>query len=447
MIHELTEPTRVNWSVHAEQSLLGAMLFDTKAIDEIKIGRADFFDQRHGVIWAAIVSICAGGKPVDVITVYQHLSDADLIDDVGGLEYLNALAQSVPSAANAKRYAEIIAGKSMDRALASAADKAVTVAKSDQPLPDRLDRILGSFAELQRGSMSQAPKTLAEIAMARIDHYTALEAGEVSPGWKTGIPTLDSMLSGGFRPGSLYILAARPSVGKSSFSQTLGFGFAAQGLPVLMLSQEMSADELADRAVAMSGRISLSSLLSGKMDHDGWSRVTDAAEAIAHLPMHIDDQPALTISDIRAKARQVKGLKVLIVDYLQLCSSSIPGENRNAQIEEISRGLKSLAKALGVAVVALSQLNRAVEARTSKRPTLADLRDSGAIEQDADVVMFLWPVREYGERKLVGCGVDKNRQGRCGEFGLDFRGAIQRWGESTESIQPPASSIRSRSFE
>jgi replicative DNA helicase len=188
------------------------------------------------------------------------------------------------------------------------------------------------------------------------------------------------------------------------------------------------------------------------MDDEGWHRATDALELLAGLPVYVSDEPALTLGAIKAKARQIRGLQVLVVDYLQLCSASdsTAGSNRNAQVEEISRGLKSLSKEMGIAVIALSQLNRKVEDRAGKRPSLGDLRDSGAIEQDADVILFLWPVREYPDqgRKIVGCGIDKNRQGRTGEFALDFDGARQRWHESTESLQQqPQGKGNSRGFD
>ena len=181
------------------------------------------------------------------------------------------------------------------------------------------------------------------------------------------------------------------------------------------------------------------------MKDDDWSRASDAMEKLAHLPYFVDDQPALTLREIRMKAKSIKGLKVLILDYLQLCAGSRRDGNRNSEIEEISRGLKALAKELGIAIVALSQLNRDVERRASKRPTLSVLRDSGAIEQDADVVMFMWPVREFESegRRVIGLGIDKNRQGRLGELGLDFFGDTQRWAESTADIRQSTQSSRS----
>ena len=253
---------------------------------------------------------------------------------------------------------------------------------------------------------------------------------------------LDRLLNG-LRAGGLYILAARPSVGKSSFAESIALVLAGNGLPVLFCSMEMAEGEVADRAIANLGGVSYSALLTGQMDAVDWQHSTEAIEALSRMPFHVDDEPALTLRSIRAKARSIKGLRLLVIDYVQLAASTRRDGNRNSEIEEISRGLKALAKELGIAVLALSQLNRDVEKRTNKRPGLSDLRDSGAIEQDADVVMFLWPVRDFTEtegRKILGLGIDKNRQGRLGEIGLDFYGDNQRWAQSTADIRntPPA---------
>lgn len=280
----------------------------------------------------------------------------------------------------------------------------------------------------------------------RIDRITDLHSGEAEAGWSTRIPSLDRMLNGGLRPGMVYVLAARPSIGKSSFAESLAITLAEQGLPVLMLSQEMPEGEVADRAISSIGGIDYGNLQSGRLNDIEWSQMTEAVERVQALPFFVDDQPALRLRDIRAKARMVKGLRILILDYLQLSASSGEHASRNAEIEEISRGLKALAKDMGIAVIELSQLNREVEKRANKRPNLSDLRDSGAIEQDADVVAFLWMVREFeGEgRRILGLGVDKNRQGKKGEFGLDFFGGTQRWSESTADIRPQAVSRSTR---
>jgi replicative DNA helicase len=215
-----------------------------------------------------------------------------------------------------------------------------------------------------------------------------------------------------------------------------------------ILTQEMPDEEIGDRAIANLGRVDYTAIQTGKFSDDDWGRLTDGVEIAAQLPIWIDDQAGLTLGDIRGKARSIKGLQVLVLDYLQLCSGSTGRKdaNRNSQIEEISRGLKTLAKELGIAIVMLSQLNREVEKRADKRPHLADLRDSGSIEQDADAVVFLWPVRDFESQghRLIGCAVEANRSGPCGEFGLDTEGRHQRWVESDQDIGREAHSPLAR---
>lgn len=427
------------YSLEAEQAVIGGLLLDSSAFDRVGdvLTAADFFRFEHRELWAVIAELAMACKPADPVTVHGMLEARGIAAKVGGLEYLAELTANSMGAHNLRAYAEIVKEKAFARAVIAAAMDAETTAwRADLKPAELLDRISTTFSALERQRISKAPRSLAEVAIQRADHYAALEQGEATTGWPTGIPKLDDLLNGGLAPGRLYIVAARPSVGKSSFSQALAQHMAANGLPALFLSQEMSVNELADRGVASAGRVSYTALLSGKMGHEDWSRAADGLERLARTDLMVDDQPALRLSDIRAKARQVKGLKVLVVDYLQLCGTDLVRENRNTQIEELSRGLKALAKQLDIAVIALSQLNRDVEKRANRRPTLADLRDSGAIEQDADTVIFLWPVKDLSDgRKLVGCGIDKNRAGRCGQFGLDFDGDIQRWGESVMSVE------------
>lgn len=441
-------PHAMPWACEAEQSLLGALLLNCKdAYDRAQpISKDDFYDDRHGLIYEAIESVHLRRIPVDVVTVDYHLKETGHSDLVGGLQYLGELVGGVPGVTGTRRYAEIVREKSRQRALITATEEARDLAMQPGAMPDRLDKITSLFLALQRQTITRVPRTLKDIAIQRTQHYEELEAGRVVAGWPTHIPALDRMLNGGLRPGALYILAARPSVGKSSLSQTLGMEQAKAGRKVLFLSQEMASEELADRGVAAAGRIDYSALLTGKLGDDGWARAAEALGAQELEHFHVDDQPALTLMDVRAKAKQVPGLSMLILDYLQLCSGK--GDNRNAEIEQISRGLKALAKELNIAVVALSQLNREVEKRPGKRPVLSDLRDSGSIEQDADVVMFLWPVRDLADNaRLLGLAIEKNRQGRCGSFGLHFEGNYQRWAESTESIESNIHAIKRRGFE
>lgn len=430
------------WSVEAEQAVLGALLIDPSAMTRISLSPGDFFDDGHRAIFGAIAAEVASRRIPDVVSVFFALKDGGTDDAVGGLKYLNELAQSVPSAANILRYAEIIRERAMLRAVIAATDEAVEIASgNDGTASERTERIATLFSRLQRGHVKSMPRAIYEIALERTQHYEDLQNGRVDAGWATRIPSLDSMLSGGLRPGKLYILAARPKVGKSSLAQSIGLTMAKAGRPTLMMSLEMGSEEVADRAVVNTGRLDYSAMSSGKMTPEDWTRAADALQDLTGAPLYVDDQGGIKLSDIRAKARSVPGLKVLVLDYLQLCGSDLKDANRNAQVEELTRGLKTLAKDMGLAIVALSQLNREVEKRATKRPQLSDLRDSGAIEQDADAVMFLWPAREmnYG-RRLIGIAVEANRQGRCGAFGLEFDGSTQRWGESLLSIDQPLAS-------
>ena len=427
-------------SIEAEQSVLGGLLLDNSAWDRAGdlLTDSDFYRYEHKVIYAAIGALVNATKPADVITVFEQMQSLGKAEDCGGLVYLNALAQSVPSASNMRGYAEIVRRHAVRRALIAITDEAATMAWSSDDIDATIDRIATSLGQLERKQVRKAPRLLGDIVIERVDRIDDLHQNKIAAGWPTGFASLDRLLNGGLQPGMVYVLAARPSIGKSSLGVALLLECAGRGLPVLMLSQEMSEGEVADRAISSMGGIDYGRLQSGKLNDIEWSLLSETAERTRDLPFHIDDQAALRLRDIKAKARAVKGLKVLILDYLQLSASTGEHANRNAEIEEISRGLKAMAKDMGIAVIELSQLNREVEKRVIKRPNLSDLRDSGAIEQDADVVMFLWPVREFeGEgRRILGLGVDKNRQGKRGEFGLDFYGAFQRWSESTADIRP-----------
>jgi replicative DNA helicase len=441
-------------SVEAEQSVLGGLLMDNGAWDRAAelLTESDFYSHQHRVIWAAIAELSERHKPSDVVTVLERLQAAHKADDAGGLAYLNALAQSVPSAANMRRYAEIVRERSVLRSLIAACDDGATAAFNPQgkTVAEVLDLVGTKLAQLERSTVRQEPRPLADFVVRQLDRINDIAEGNVTAGWPTGFPSLDSMTEGGFRGGKVYVVAARPSVGKSSFAQALGLKFAANGLPVLMLSQEMPGSELAERALANLGEADYSRLQRGKLNDAEWGGVSDAADRVRDMPFWVDDQAALRLSDIRAKARMVKGLKVLVLDYLQLSAGSGQqrGENRNSEIEEISRGLKALAKQMDIAVVVLSQLNRKVEDRADKRPQLGDLRDSGAIEQDADVVLLLWPARPLTEHTtLVGCEIAKQRGGRKGEFAFDFEGRFQRWRESAAPIKGPIVRRQQEDFE
>lgn len=438
-------------SVEAEHSVLGGILIDNAVWERAsdRLTEKDFYRHEHKLIFAAIGKLVNAGKPADVVTVFDELESQGQAKECGGLDYLNSLAQSVPSAANMRRYAEIVHERALLRRVISTADEAQKLAWGSRDAVDTIDRITTMFGELQRHQVRKTPRQIGELVLPRTEHYEALANGDVQAGWRTRIPALTHKLSGGMRPGGVYVLAARPAVGKSSFAAELGINFGLDGLPTLFLSQEMGDAEVTDRAVANVGRVSYTSLQTGQVTEDGWGRIVEAADRLSKVPFYIDDQPALTLRDIRTKAKSVKGLKVLTLDYLQLTASSRKDGNRNAEIEEVSRGLKALAKELGIAVIVLSQLNREVDKRPGKRPQLSDLRDSGAIEQDADVVLLMWPVREHQDKgvKVIGLDIAKNRQGPTGSLTLEFHGDTQRWSESIEPLESTNPTTKHKAFE
>lgn len=438
-------------SIEAEQSVLGGLLLDNGAWDRVGdiLTERDFYSHDHRLIWTAISSIVNACKPADVLTTWEHLRSIGKDEQVGGLAYLNALAQSVVSAANARRYAEIVREKSLRRALIATLDEAATLAwNGAEPAPQMTDRVVTLLDRVQQGQVEHKPRQAAELVIGRLDHYSAMETGEKPTGAPTGLAKLDEALNGGLQEGRVYVLAARPSIGKTSLAMQIGLHRAKAGDGVLLLSQEMPAEECVDRALCNLGPVDYGNLQRATMTPVDWSSVTEATDILGRLPFWIDDQAGLTLADIRAKAMSLRrqGLKLLIVDYLQLCAGTNPGRGstRNGEIEELTRGIKTLAKQLRISVLLLSQLSREVEKRATPEPNLGDLRDSGAIEQDADCVLFLWFVRAWSDRKFIGMGIAKNRQGvNGGRFALEFRGNYQRWADSDADISTQRKSAAS----
>lgn len=427
------------WSCHAEYSVLGALMIDNDALARIAglVSAASFWHAPHRTLFATIVRLIGAGRPADVVTVFDALRDAGEAEAVGGLSHLNHLAQCVPSAANIVRYAEIVADKALRRTILAAAEGVAGLVHEAASADEALDLVQARLAGLKRLKAGSEPRELVDLLIERTAHWESLQAGESSPGTPTGLDPLDEALGGGIKPGRVIVLAARPSVGKTSLATQILLHVAGQGQRGLMLSQEMTAGELTDRATAHLGSVRMDRLASGQLETDDWSRISEAADRAKRLPVSIDDQPALSLLDIRAKARQAQrrgGLSLIVVDYLQLCSSAAGTEKRHHQIEQISRGIKALAKELGVCVLLLSQLNRASE---GDEPELHHLKESGAIEEDADVVVMLHPMgSEGGGALLVMAKVAKNRGGRRGRIALSFDGRTQRWTPSASDVSP-----------
>lgn len=347
------------------------------------------------------------------------------------------------STSSVRGYAAIVVEKAQRRALIRAGDEVQSLTREPEAPSVLLDRAQSTLMALKRQDTRRDPVSLADAMTARSERWEDMGKGVVAPGMRTRLPGLDRCLGGGLQRGRVVVVAARPSIGKTSLAVQIALNVAGDTHHVLALSQEMPRGDLVDRITANLGRVPLDGLLQGVApnDHDTWGRILEARESALRLPLQIDDQPALSLLAIRAKAQIAKarhGLDVLIIDYLQLCAASDRKLSRHHQIEEISRGLKTLAKELDICVVVLSQINRDVT-KSDREPTLADLKESGAIEEDADVVLLLHP---HGEptngAQVIACIVAKNRQGEKRRIALRFEGAYQRWAECTTDVSPPA---------
>lgn len=409
-------------SIEAEQSVLGALLLDNDAVDRMGDVRIEhFYRGDHRAIFSEIKRQISNGKQCDVVSVGVALGDS--IAD--GMEYLNSLAQNTPSAANIGRYADIVRDRALRRGLIAETSRLADLAFNPgaKTASEVLDVAQGAIAALAETRALREPVRASEAMIAHVDVLERRAEGKTS-GIPTGLKGIDDLLNGGPNRGNLVILGARPSMGKTALSLNIAAN-VARDHGVLFLSQEMGFDELLDRTIAFLGRVSLSSVLSGRMDNDDWNGFTAGTAKLNELNLHLDEQPALTLLDVRSKARLIKrkhGLDLLVVDYLQLMTGD--GANRNSQIEEISRGLKALAKELNIVVLALSQLSR--NAANMSRPKLSDLRDSGAIEQDADIVMFLHRDEVDNPnthlRGIADVFIAKNRQGRIDDVTLAYEG-------------------------
>lgn len=426
-------------SIEGEQSVLGGLLLDNTAWDRAGdlLVESDFYRFEHRLIYAAVSSLISATKPADVITVFEHLQSLGKAEECGGLVYLNALARSVPSAANMRRYAEIVRDRAVLRKLIAASDEIATTAFNPQgrPVDQILDEAEGKIFRIgEEGSKSkQGFFSMDSLVVQLLDRVTELHqnGAEEVTGVRSGFYDLDRMTAG-LQPGDLIVLAARPSMGKTAFALNIGEHVAVQeGLPVVVFSMEMGAAQLALRMVGSLGRIDQSHLRTGKLADDEWGRLTETVEKLGKVSMYIDETAGLSPTELRARARRQARhcgqLGLIVVDYLQLMSGSggSSEENRATVIGEISRSLKSLAKELRCPVIALSQLNRSVETRTDKRPMMSDLRESGAIEQDADVIMFIYRDDYYTKEASKEPGVAeiiiaKQRNGPTGVVKLTF---------------------------
>jgi len=439
-------------SIESEQSVLGGLLLDNAAWDRIAdfVHEDDFYRYDHRIIFQHIVKLINNSRPADVITVFEALTNSGKAEDVGGVSYLNALAQNTPSAANIRRYAEIVRDRGVLRKLITVADEISGAAFSPQGkevkqmLDEAESKIFAIAEEGSRGAQGfQEIQPLLTQVVERIDELYSRDSNSDITGVPTGFADLDRMTSG-LQPGDLVIVAGRPSMGKTAFSINIGENVAIEsGLPVAVFSMEMGGTQLAMRMLGSVGRLDQHRLRTGRLVDEDWPRLTHAIQKMNDAQLYIDETPALSPIELRARsrrlARQCGKLGLIIVDYLQLMSGNggSSSENRATEISEISRSLKGLAKELHCPVIALSQLNRSLEQRPNKRPVMSDLRESGAIEQDADVILFIYRDEVYNpdspDKGTAEIIIGKQRNGPIGAVRLTFLGQYTKFENYTGS--------------
>jgi replicative DNA helicase len=434
-------------SVEAEQSLLGALLIDNQAFDRVAdtVSGEDFYRDDHRRIWKHIAKLVEHARPADVVTVAESIEASEDKDKTGGPGYLALLAQNTPSSLNVRRYAELVRERAVQRRLAQVATEIAEsalapIGKDVGQLLDEAEskifQIAESGARKDQGLLGMSP-ILAEV-FERIDHLHSQENPSDITGVPTGFTDLDQKTAG-LQPGDLIIVAGRPSMGKTAFALNIAEHVALHPsvrMPVAIFSMEMSSSQLALRMLSSIAKIDQHKLRTGRLTNDEWPHLTDAIDKLNDTSIHVDETPALNSLEVRARARRLKReygkLGLVVIDYLQLMSASSQGENRATEISEISRSLKALAKELQVPVIALSQLSRAVEQRNDRRPMMSDLRESGAIEQDADVILFIYRDEVYNPEKEEAKGraeviIGKQRNGPIGRVDLTFLGRFTRF--------------------
>jgi replicative DNA helicase len=436
--HQLKMPPN---SIEAEQSLLGGLMLDNAAWDKVAdlIVASDFYRKDHRLIFAGIAELAETSNPCDVVTLSELLDNRDELEASGGLEYLAMLSNETPGAANVRAYARILRERSTLRSLISAGNQIsgsafATDGRSASDLVDEAERLVFEIAE--KGARGQVGfrhlKSILPDAVDRID-LLHQSGGEIT-GIPTGYTEFDK-LTAGLQSGELIVIAGRPSMGKSALAVNIAENAAIGAkVPTAIFSMEMPSQQLAFRMISSLGRVDQTHLRTGKFPDEDWSRINTAVQLMSDAPIFIDDSASLSPTEIRARARRLKrehGLGLIVVDYLQLMQVHGSKENRATEISEISRSLKALAKELELPIIALSQLNRSVEQRTDKRPIMSDLRESGAIEQDADLIVFIYREEVYNQdtprKGIADISIAKQRNGPIGDFPLTFVGRFTKF--------------------
>lgn len=435
--------------LEAERSVLGGVLLDNNVLDRVAdvLVEEEFYKEGHRIIYAAMQGLAARGDPVDELTLTQELRRRDALDKVGGLSYVAALTQAVPTAAHVVAYARIIREKAVQRHLIRAATDIVEQGyREDIEVAEYVDNAERSIFEATEDKRRRSIRSVKEVLKTTFRNLEEIyNRGEDVTGVPTGYIDFDRYTSG-LQPSDLVILAARPSMGKTALALNIaGHAAIKCKIPCLIFSLEMSADQLVSRFLGAEARVNLGDLRRGRIKESEWPRLAQAAGRISDAPLYIDDSGILTVTEMRSKCRRVKrehGLGLAIVDYLQLMQGARNVDNRAQEISEISRGLKALARELEIPVMALSQLNRSLESRTDKRPMLSDLRESGAIEQDADVITFVYREEYYKRdetpedlKNMAEIIIGKQRNGPTGSLKLMFHKEITRFENLTEDYK------------
>lgn len=444
-------------STEAEQAVLGAVMMDNSAMDRIAdvLRESDFYRDDHRRIYRHMTRLLERGQPADVLTVAESLERSNESELSGGLAYLVDIANNTPSAANVRRYAVIVADRAMRRALLLASDEAQgdALRAGDESAQERLDKALGRFMALSEARIAGGEPTRISDSLGEVvDLIEQRAAGGGVPGLSTGFADLDARTTG-LHDGQLIIIAGRPAMGKTAFALNIAENCALGGGVAAVFSMEMTKAELTQRSLASVGGIRFDAIRTGALTHDDWDLASAAMGKLHEARLVIDDTGGLTLGQLRAKARRIKRrekrLDLVVIDYLQMMEADRSGETRNTELTAISRGLKAMAKDLSCPVVALSQLSRKVEERPNKRPFMSDIRESGAIEQDADVILLMYREEYYKpdtqDKGVAEVIIGKQRNGSTGEVRLSFQGEYCRFRNFTSFADVSLNSMRSRS--
>jgi len=439
-------------SIEAEQAVLGGIFLDKEAWDKVAeiIQEEDFYRKDHRLIFRAISDLSNNGDPTDIVTVSEWLENHQLLDEAGGMRNLAALAENTPSASNISAYANIVRKRSVLRQLISATtDINDTVfnpqGRTSDDILSHAEQAIYEIAE-REGKTLKKYKGIKELLVGALDRIDELfQSKNHITGVPTGYDDLD-LKTAGFQRSDLIIIAGRPSMGKTALAINIAENVAIkENLSVAVFSMEMPSEQLAIRMIGSLSRINQQKIRTGNLEDEDWPRLTSTVSMMQDAKLYIDDTPALTPAELRARCRRISrehGLDLVIVDYLQLMQVVGTSENRATEISEISRSMKAMAKELKVPVIALSQLNRSLESRTDRRPVMSDLRESGAIEQDADVILFIYRDEVYNEESpdkgIAEIIISKQRNGPIGKVRLAFRGQYTRFENFVDDyVHPP----------